>query len=486
MSLVTREFNYPRKSHRVDIPLLIQVDGKVYKTADWSMTGVAILDLDQEKEIGEKFPARLIMPLSDASMQLDVELICRNRRPHITGCEFDNLSNRNRRVLRHFIELAMEGRLDTLEDLAADLTAPDIESPLETALALSDEEEISLLAKFRSRASMALIFGVLFALFLSFTLWYNLVFLYKTVGVVSGDFLEVSSARSGVIGAVLHVPGDLVHAGDILFELSATKIKEKLLVKKEQLAQVRAALQHLPAAEGDSDLLAALKEELSWKEKEYKHAATLYMDGVISIKDYEFVRNGWSRARINYYRQRWLISEQGQAVSRQRQDLEKQQETLLRDIASLKRKFEHLRVRSPVTARVYTVGFQAGEFVTGGDVVMVLAGDKKPVILFKMPSSQVAKITLGTPVRFFSYATGRSYTGHVGAIGYKAISPRADAMQEVSLDQTVVRVDLTRPIPGLILNSRVSVFVRKRFNSPGFLDRIFPFSLSSPPENDKS
>lgn len=213
MSLVNREFNYPRKSHRVDIPLLVQVDGKVYKTSDWSMTGVGILDLDREREIGEKFSARLIMPLSDASMQLDVVFIYRNRRSNITGCEFDNLSNRNRRVLRHFIELAMEGRLDILEDLVADLTAPDIESPLETALALSEEEEMSLLAKFRSRASMALILGVLFTLFLSFTLWYNLVFLYKTVGVVSGDFLEVSSVRSGIVGAVLHHPGDLLCRG---------------------------------------------------------------------------------------------------------------------------------------------------------------------------------------------------------------------------------------------------------------------------------
>ncbi len=486
MSLVTREFNYPRKSHRVDIPLLIQVDGKVYKTSDWSMTGVAILDIDTTKEVGEKFSARLIMPLSDASMQLDVTLICRNQRSTITGCEFDNLSNRNRRVLRHFIELAMEGRLDTLEDLAADLTAPDIESPLETALALSDEEEISLLAKFRSRASMALIFGVLFALFLSFTLWYNLVFLYKTVGVVSGDFLEVSSTRAGVIGAVLRVPGDVVHPGDILFELSATSLMEKLHSVQEQLDQVDRELERLPAAKGDSDFLAALKDELNWKAKEYKHAVTLYKDRVISIKDFEFVRNGWSHARINYYRQQWLVGEQGQATNRQRRDLEKQQETLQRKISSIKRQAEHLRVRSPVTGRVYAVGFQPGEFVTGGDVVMVLAGDKKPVILFKMPASQVAKITIGTPVRFFSYTTGKSYTGHVGAIGYKAISPRADAMQEVSLDQTAVRVDLTHPIPGLVVNSRVSVWVRKRFNSPGFLDRIFPFSLSSPPENDKS
>ncbi len=485
MSLVNREFNYPRKSHRVDIPLLIQVDGRVYKTSDWSMIGVGILDLDKDLQVGDRFPGRLILPLSDASMQLDVELVCRNRRANITGCEFEKLSNRHRRVLRHFIELAMEGRLDTLEDLAADLAAPDIESPLETALALSEEEELSLLAKFRSRASLALILGVCFAFFLAFTLWYNLVFLYKTVGVVSGDFLNVSSARSGILGAVLHQPVDTVHAGDILFELSSTDLILTRREKQDRLAALQEQLKTLRNSSADSELLKALKEELGWKEDEFKSAARLHEKGIISIKDFSFVRNNWSRARISYLRQQWLEDQQGRTTSRLKEELSREMEQLREEIISLDRQLEQLRIRSPETGRVYTVGFQAGEYISGGDVVMVLAGDARPFILFKMPSSQVAKITLGTPVRFYSYATGRTSVGHVGAIGYKNISPRSDIMQEVSLDQTAVRVDLDGRIPGLLPNSRVKIWVRKQLNIPDFLKRAFPFSLSTGNSSDQ-
>jgi HlyD family secretion protein len=479
MSLVNREFNYPRKSHRVDIPLLVQVEGKVYRTADWSMTGVGIRDLDKEVQVGDRFPGRLILPLSDASMQLDVELVCRNRRANITGCEFASLSNRNRRVLRHYIELAMEGRLDNLEDLAADLAAPDIESPMETALALSEEEELSLLAKFRSRASLALILGVCFAFFLAFTLWYNLVFLYKTVGVVSGDYLNVSSARSGILAAVLHRPGDLVQSGDILFELSSADLVLKRREKQDRLTALREQLNTLRASRSDSELLKALQEARDWREEEYLSARKLYEQGIISIKDFSFVRNNWNRARINFLRQKWLEEDQSRSTGKRRQTLEQEMEQLRLDIASLDRQLEKCRIRSPITGQVYTVGFQAGEYISGGDVVMVLVGDARPFILFKMPSSQVAKITLGTSVRFYSYATGKTYIGHVGAIGYKNISPRSDIMQEVSLDQTAVRVDLDAGIPGLTPDSRVKVWVRKQLNMPDFVKRMFPFSLAS-------
>ncbi|MFP7755123.1 HlyD family efflux transporter periplasmic adaptor subunit [Thermodesulfobacteriota bacterium B35] len=466
MSLLNREFNFPRKSHRVNIPLLVQVDGSVYKTSDWSMTGVGIIGLDREMEVGTRFAARLILPLAGGSLQLDVDLVCRNRRADITGCEFANLSNRNRRVLRHFIELAMEGRLDNLEDLAADLSAPDIESPLETALSLSEEEELSLLAKFRSRASMALVLGILFALFLTFTLWYNLVYMYKTVGVVSGSFLNVSSGRAGIVRSVLHHAGDMVHPGDILYELADFSLEEELLAKRELLAGVRSELHSLPPVEENAALLEALQQELEWKTEEYRSARRLHEQGVISGKDFEFVRNAWSRARINVLRQQADADARRRGLAGMRRELEARAQALQVEVAGLQRRQEHLRIRSPAVARVYAVAFQAGEYVDPGEVVMVLSRTDAPTVLFKMPSTQAARVTLGTPVRFFSYATDTSYVGRVSAIGYKAVNPQVGVMQEVSLDETVIRVSLPGPVPELPVNSRVRVWVRKRFAWP--------------------
>ncbi len=474
MALLDRELNFPRKAHRVDIPLLVQIDGQVYQAADWSMTGVGIKGYPEQPEIGTRIKARLILPLADVALQMEVTLIVRNRRETITGCEFENLSNRNRRVLRHFVELALEGRTDIIEDLVADLSAPDIESPLETALALSEEEEISLLAKFRSRASFALILGVLFASFLVFTLWYNHVFLYKTVGVVQKDMIEVSSGESGLIGAILHRAGDRIGPGDILFEMSSSSLDEQIAAVRQNLAAVQQELATLPGPAESSRLTTALADELKRQENLYRNARELYNQGIISIKDFEFVQGNWSRARINYFRQVEIEQERAREQKIRQEALRAEIHARQQELALLRARQERQRIRSPGEGTVYSVGRQPGEFVSAGEVVMVVARDTSPSVLFKMPSSQVARIGIGTPVHVYSYATDQTYRGRVASIGYKAVNPGAPESQEVSLDMTVIRVSLPPSTPSLVLNSRVKVWVRKQVHLGRTLARFLP------------
>lgn len=478
MSPVTRETNSKRKSHRLDIPLLVQIGDNVFQVADWSMTGVGIVDLPAAHDEGAEIAARLILPVVGAALQLDVTLVIRNRRQEVAGCEFKELSNRNRRVLRHFVELAMEGRLDALEDLVADFTAPDIETPLETALALSEEEELSLLAKFRRRASLALILGVLFSLFLVFTIWYNIFFLFKTTGVVTGNFLDVSPTLAGTVKSISYHQGDNVHAGDILFELSSAALDSELRSRREQLDLVRDELAALPQPPANAGLTSALKEEMEWKKKEFDSAQTLYDKRVISIKDYEFVRNAWSRARINYYRQLEARGQDRFSQGGKRHELETKIQLLKTELADLQRKMELYRVRSPLTAKVYALGALPGSYVTPGTPVVVLLHDGRQTVVFKMPSDQAAKIVIGTPVRFFATATKKMYEGRIGAIGYKAVTPRTGVMQEVSLKETVVRVDLPHKIEGLPVNSRVRVWVRKAGTLADMLQNFLPGSAS--------
>ena len=98
--MLTREFNYMRKSQRVDIPLLVQIGNQLYKTADWSMTGVAVLDYEKQITEGDILQARLVLPVIGASINIDTKIICRNKRGEKTGFEFSEVSERHKRVLR--------------------------------------------------------------------------------------------------------------------------------------------------------------------------------------------------------------------------------------------------------------------------------------------------------------------------------------------------------------------------------------------------
>jgi len=464
MSMLTREFNYMRKSQRVDIPMLVQIGDTTYKTANWSMTGVAILEFGNEIREDDVLKARLILPIVGASINIDVQLICRNLRSETTGFEFDNLSDRHKRVLRHYVELSLEGKLDSIEDLFSDFSAPDIETPIKEALNISEEEQVSLLRKFRSRAFLTLLAGFLLMGYIVFTFIYNMVFVYKAVGVASGHLVQVTAGLSGTLKKSYVKVGEDVHVNDILFDLDDGVLIEELGKNNEKILRQQKILVQLEQNEPKkkvSRLLELLKDEYSRKEKDYNNASKLYRNKIISIKDYQFVENSFFRARINYLRE----FEQREASKRaliEKEDLLKLKvDVLATEKRSLLRKLEALRIKSPINGVIFTFDYFTGEYLTANDVVVTLATRQNPFILFKMPSKQSGKAQLGMKVKVYSFETKRNYQGIISSIGYSAINPRATLLQEVSLEQTVIKVDLVGDGINIPLNSRVEVWVQK-------------------------
>jgi len=464
MSMLTREFNYMRKSQRVDIPLLVQIGEHLYQTADWSMTGVGVIGFKEEIEPGTQLDGKLILPIVAASITINVKIICRNVREDKVGFEFADISNNHKRVLRHYIELSIEGKLDNIEDLFSDFTAPDIETPIKEALNITEEEQTSLLRKFRSRAFLTLFAGIVLLGYISFTLLYNFIFVHQAVGVASGDLVQIPASTNGTLKKNYVAVGDQVHVNDILFDINEEDLLSDLKKNKEQIEQQTKLLEKLDestAAKKASNLLELLKEEYEKKDREYKNAAELYAKNIISIKDYQFVENSLSSAKINYIRE--LESrERSQGLSEEKKSvLNLNLEALKTERTRLRKQLEELRIKSPINGVVFTVDHFSGEYLSSNDIVVTLATRQNPFILFKLPSIQSGKTRLGMKAKVYSYETGKSYEGIVSSIGYSAINPRSTLLQEVSLDQTVIKVDLIGNDIEIPLNSRVQVWVKK-------------------------
>jgi len=464
MSMLTREFNYMRKSQRVDIPLLVQIDGHLYETADWSMTGVGVIDFKEEIEPGTQIDGKLILPIVGASITINVKIICRNVREGKVGFEFIDLSNNHKRVLRHYIELSIEGKLDNIEDLFSDFSAPDIETPIQEALNITEEEQTSLLRKFRSRAFLTLFAGVVLLGYISLTLLYNFIFVQQAVGVASGDLVQIPASANGTLKKNYVKVGDQVHVNDILFDINENDLLNDLKKNQEQIAQQTKLLEQLNESaevQKSSNLLDLLKEQYEKKEHEYKNAQELYSKNIISIKDYQFVENSLSTSRINYIRE--LESrERSEGLSEEKHSvLTLNLDTLKTERTMLRKQLEELRIKSPINGVVFTVDHFSGEYLTSNDIVVTLATRQNPFILFKIPSMQSGKTHLGMKSKVYSYETGESYEGVVSSIGYSAINPRSTLLQEVSLDQTVIKVDLVGNNIEIPLNSRVQVWVKK-------------------------
>src|SRR5689334_17185826 len=103
--MISREANLPRKAMRVAIPLFVEIDGKTYAARDWSTTGIGLGDLAAAPRAGEVLQARLSFPMLESTLLIPVQLVYRSTHDGVHGFEFHDLSPRNRRILRHYIEL---------------------------------------------------------------------------------------------------------------------------------------------------------------------------------------------------------------------------------------------------------------------------------------------------------------------------------------------------------------------------------------------
>ncbi len=189
MGNITTESNQMRKSHRVDLPLTVQIDGVSYKTKDWSMNSIGILDLTEDLEAGQVIESQCMFPMIDSMIVLNIKLEFKRRFKNCYGFEFIGLSPQVHRVLRQYIELVMEGKLNGLEDVVSVLTMPMLDTPLEDALTLSDEEEGVMAKHFKSGSTVAIVGGVFFLFILLATLFYNTSYRVDGIG-VAGETLQ--------------------------------------------------------------------------------------------------------------------------------------------------------------------------------------------------------------------------------------------------------------------------------------------------------
>lgn len=472
MSMITSEFNYSRKAQRVNVPLLVQFGNKVYKAIDWSMTGVGVLAVEEDVEVGQKIKARLVLPVPNASISLEVNLECRNIRGDITGFEFSEMSQKHRRVLRHYIELAMEGKLEHIEDLISDFSSPDIETPIKEALNLTEEEQSSLLKKFRSRAFLTMTAGICLFLYIIFTFLYNSVFVYKTVGVVLGDIVQIKAGATGSLKKQYVKVGDLVQKNEIIFELDDSRLLERLRKTQqviEKQTNLRENFQRHFVQEQSSSLLQSLKEAMQNGRKELDNAISLQEQGVISRKDLQFVKNNYIRSRTAYMREAEARSNTRALLEEKSNLINLKIDLAINEKQQILQELEALRIKSPTDGSIFTLNYHEGEHVESLDVVMTIATHSNPFILFKVPSEESSRTQLGATAKIYSFETNKTYSGKISSIGYNAINPRSTFLQEVSLEQTVIRVDFLDQNMQIPLNSRVEVWLQRPLP---FFDRL--------------
>lgn len=459
--MISREANLPRKAMRVAIPLFVEIAGKTHPARDWSTTGVGLTDLDAAPREGEIVQARLSFPMLESTLLIPVQLVYRSTHDGVHGFEFQDLSPRNRRILRHYIELSLDGKLGDVDDIVAVAAQPGSELPVPQAPLMLGAAPAGHSPRGGRLLGSALA-AVLVLAAVAGVGYYNLTYQLEGTGFVSGSIARVTANHDGQVGRLLVEPGARVEANTPLFAVENPNLRNEIEAMEQHVAQLGAEQGRLAALrrQAESGLLNSMRRDMASRQGELATARRLLESGAITQRDVMMVQNQVQDVQVSYLRQvaegatRTQSLDNSDALQRMRLDLAAKKVLLARQEA------ERV-VRAPVRGKVYHVDRQPGEFVSAQDPVVLLEADITPSVLLRVPNDDALKLKLGMPAQIYVPFEDKKYTATVAAVGMAATTASAAAlMQEGGADQTLVKLDFQDKKVRLPANARVNVWIR--------------------------
>ena len=443
MSFVTKfEKNSMRKSYRTTIPLQVRLNGKTYSAIDWSLTGLALADLQTNFAVGEKVTAVLVLPMHDAHISLQVKLCHEYTEKGRSGFSFVDLSEKSRSVLRRFIELAIEGEVDRVDDIVAIYEEPQVDTPIQTPVKLQEEEARALQTAFR-KTSLRYTFFALFVLALAAGLLiYNFRYRYEGSGVVAGNDLKIFPQVTAVIDKIYVKEGDQVTPGMPLADLDSDDIIYKLslleIEKKRKLKMLSAAMQeHNRTVVAQTRMIRLMEQKVRKKRTYYLQMKKEFDAQLITAETLREAENAWLEAKLQLQKQK---------AAKETLSVEKKADTGKEDIEDLnvridflKKQLAKYRLFAPVRATVYEIYVPQGQSASKNAPLMLLWTEDTPYISATIPTKYFSDIHTGSKVRIIDRLHDKVLNGEV----FK--TAEADPMQQNEtytvfirpLDQTV-------------------------------------------------
>ncbi len=462
------EKNSMRKSHRFDIPMKIYIQDRNYETVDWSMSGVSIeSDDDDIFKVDEVYDAVLLLGMSDASISLKVKLKCVYFKNGRCGFEFIKFSQKNKKILRRYLELYLDGKIQDIDDLLAIYEEPDIDPVLDLPVKLTDDEKSRLQKSFLRKSIGSIVISLLLLFTIAGILFYNLRYQYEGVGVVEGNYKNVYVKKSGILEKIYVQDGDKVKKNDILADINSEKLLRqiKLLetIKETKLKKIKANSSKDSAPVTDDTDILKIKEQIMQEEyKNFQNSKVLLKNHLITKAEMLHYKNLYLDAKesyISYKEKNMRQKNNGTKISAASYNLE---ETQLK-IINKKRELEEYRIFSPYDATVYEITKKTGDLVNKSNPLFVLWIDKVPKIVCYLPVQKAIDIKVGSKVDIIDSLERQKFTGIVKRILNSDPKTTINAYGSYSLNEVLVEISPEEKTRILSPKSIVKVLFKRDF-----------------------
>ena len=478
--MIKKDYNHLRKAQRVDIPIYFSYNNHTYEVSDWSTIGIGLINDEKAPlnlKIGDKITGYIILPTGKSSIFLEVEIELKSIRDNHYGFAITKIEEKNRYVLRHYATLAIEGGKDRLEELAADLFTPDIQSPIKESVTLSEDENNLLVREFNKRVYLYAIAIILFLLFATYTALYNYTVMYKKIGIISGNIERVISPIDGIVEKIYVKNNQPVFKGELLLKITnqnllnkLDELKLKLKILKLALKNKKLRLKELQKTYKKNvkirkNLLSQKENLLNQAYASLKEANELFAKRLISITQLEAVQKIYDQRLASYqtFKLQKVDDKELNNIQNELSNLITNYQTLESQMKSFDISSVSQEIKANNNGKIYTILVSQNQYVKKGDALIYINTDKKSNVITKLLDKESKDIVLGQKCIIYSKITHKYYRGHIEAVGFSATGSDVSNTLEVSLNEVPVRISLVDNV-SLPLNTRVDVWILRKDN----------------------
>jgi multidrug resistance efflux pump len=375
----------------------------------------------------EFYDAILLLGMNDATISIKTKLKCIYKKRDRYGFEFSELSQKNRKLLRRYLEFYMDGKYEDMDELIGVYAEPDLDAVLKEPVKLNDLEKSNLKKSFLRRSLSAILFSIFLLFFIGVTLYYNLRYTYEGIGIVEGNYKNIYTTNEGVLEKIYPKVGDIVKKDDVLAEINSDKILQqiKLLetIKETKLKKMKVDSIYQNSTvdfRSNGELLKLKKELVNESYKNYKNAKVQFNNHLITKVDLLYFKNKFLEAKESYalYKEKSEKHKTLPAVAPKVYNID---EVVLK-IKNKKRLLEEYRVFSPIAGKVYEITAEVSDFITRDKPLMVLWTDNKPKIIATLDAKEAIDIKVGTSVEIIDSLEEYKFEGKVKHITNKVLN----------------------------------------------------------------
>ena len=208
-----------RKHYRIQVPLRVDIGGRVLDTVDWSVGGFRV-DGYLGPEPEPQFDVTLSIPFQGyvVSVPVRAELI---RFDPLTGTvagQFNEMTERSRGLLEYFAKGLLSGEMSTIDGAIRRLDTP--VTPVDTKVAKAPQE-LSRWYPFQKglRYALYLLFGATLTWYVGSSTYYRVWQLQVSTASVVAPVETLRSPKNGNIEEFMVNEGQMVEQGDPLFRV---------------------------------------------------------------------------------------------------------------------------------------------------------------------------------------------------------------------------------------------------------------------------